>query len=114
MLVIKEGGHRLFESDPETSRVVADLLADLKLRGLAAVRDLSRRFDGWDPPSFELSEGQITESINACSPRPSCARSSHSKSRPNQGSGWATATSPSNAWVATSRAVATRCSAPPR
>jgi sulfopropanediol 3-dehydrogenase len=67
MLVIKEGGHRLFEADPETSRTVADLLSDLRLRGLAAVRDLSRRFDGWDPPSFELSEGQITESINACS-----------------------------------------------
>jgi sulfopropanediol 3-dehydrogenase len=59
MLVIKEGGHRLFETDPETSRTVADLLADLRRRGLDAVRDLSRRFDGWDPPSFELSEAHI-------------------------------------------------------
>ena len=62
MKIIKEGGHRLFENDPETARYVADLLVDLRRRGLEAVRDyyvveneIGERFwvyrsgDGLDP-----------------------------------------------------------------
>lgn len=66
MKIIKEGGHRLFETDPETARYVAQMLEDLRRRGLAAVRDLSRRFDGWDPASFELSESEIAAAIARC------------------------------------------------
>ena len=66
MQVIKEGGHRLFEEDLETSRYVAELLRDLRARGLDAVREYSEKFDDWGPPSFELSEAEIAGAIAAC------------------------------------------------
>jgi sulfopropanediol 3-dehydrogenase len=66
MKVIKEGGHRLFETDPETARYVADMLADLRRRGMDAVRDLSRKFDDWAPARFELSPKQIENAISQC------------------------------------------------
>ena len=66
MQTIKDGGHRLFEEDEETSRYVAGLLRDLRTRGIDAVRECSRKFDDWDPPDFELSPGEIDEAIDAC------------------------------------------------
>lgn len=66
MKTIKEGGHRLFEEDPETSQYVSEMLEDLRKNGMDAVRKYSRRFDNWDPPSFELSERQIDEAIARC------------------------------------------------
>ena len=69
MRVIKEGGHRLLERDPETSRIVSEMLLDLETNGLDAVREYSRRFDDWDPPDFELSEQQIVEAIARLDPQ---------------------------------------------
>lgn len=66
MKPIKEGGHRLFEEDPETSRYVADLLHGLERDGMDAVRRCSREFDDWDPPSFELDAAQVEEAISRC------------------------------------------------
>lgn len=59
MKVIKDGGHRLFEDDPETARTVSAMLLELERGGMDAVRRYSRQFDGWDPPSFELDDRQI-------------------------------------------------------
>lgn len=59
MKVIKNGGHRLFEKDPETAQVVSNILLDLEKHGMDAVRKYSAQFDGWSPDSFELSEKQI-------------------------------------------------------
>lgn len=64
--VIKEGGHRLFEDDPETARYISELLRDLRDNGMDAVRRYSREFDDWDPPSFEMSEQQIAEAMAQC------------------------------------------------
>ena len=36
---------------------------DLEKNGMDAVRQYSRKFDDWDPPSFQLSEAQIREAI---------------------------------------------------
>ena len=69
MRMFKEGGHRLFEKDPETTRVVGEMLADLEAHGLEAVRRYSRKFDNWDPPSFELTPGQIQEAIGRLDPQ---------------------------------------------
>ena len=69
MKVIKEGGHRLFEQDPETSRYVAEMLLDLEKNGLDAVRRFSRKFDDWDPPSFELSGAQVEEAVGRLEPQ---------------------------------------------
>ena len=61
MKVLKEGGHLLLTPDESTAQVVRDVLADAKKNGMDAIRKYSRRFDNWDPPSFELSPEQIRE-----------------------------------------------------
>ena len=63
MRIYKNGGHRLFESDPETSRIVSELLIELERDGMDAVRKYSEKFDDWSPESFELTEKQINDSI---------------------------------------------------
>jgi sulfopropanediol 3-dehydrogenase len=63
MKLIKPGGHRLFENDPETARVVSEMLLDLEKHGMDAVRKYSAKFDGWDPESFELSAAEIDRVI---------------------------------------------------
>ena len=67
MKVIKSGGHRLFEQDPETASVVSCMLLDLEKNGMDAVRKYSKQFDQWDPPSFRLSEAEIQEGIGKVS-----------------------------------------------
>jgi sulfopropanediol 3-dehydrogenase len=69
MKVIKEGGHRLFETDPTTARYVGEMLHELRTGGLGAVRRLSEKFDGWSPESFELSSAQIEGAIAQCPPQ---------------------------------------------
>jgi len=69
MKVAKKGGHRLFEQDRETARVVSDMLLDLEKRGMDAVRDCSERFDGWSPPGFELTPGQVEDAIASLDPQ---------------------------------------------
>jgi len=63
MKLIKQGGHRLFEQDPESARIVADMLIDLEKHGMDAVRRYSQKFDEWCPTRFELSDVQINEAI---------------------------------------------------
>jgi sulfopropanediol 3-dehydrogenase len=67
--MFKEGGHRLFEHDAETARLVAEMLANLEAHGLEAARRYSRQFDGWDPPDYELSEAQVREAIARLDPQ---------------------------------------------
>ncbi len=63
MKLIKPGGHRLFERDPETARTVSEMLSDLERNGVNAVRKYSQKFDEWSPSSFELTENQIRQII---------------------------------------------------
>jgi sulfopropanediol 3-dehydrogenase len=65
MKVVKPGGHRLFEHDPETTRTVSEMLLDLERHRVDAVRKYSEHFDNWTPESFELSETQIRQAIDA-------------------------------------------------
>jgi sulfopropanediol 3-dehydrogenase len=65
MKLIKNGGHRLFEKDPQTARIVSEMLLDLEHNGMDAVRKYSQKFDDWIPRSFELDEPQITSAIQA-------------------------------------------------
>lgn len=64
--IFKQGSHRLFEEDMETSQYVSEMLRELKRNGMDAVRKYSRKFDNWDPADFELSEQQIVEAIAKC------------------------------------------------
>ena len=62
-MIVKQGGHRLFKRDQETARVVSEMLLALETRGMDGVREYSGSFDGWTPPSFELSAEQIRGAI---------------------------------------------------
>ena len=44
-------------------------MKDIEQRGDAAVRDYSRKFDGWEPASFALSQGQIEAAVGQLSAR---------------------------------------------
>jgi len=48
---------------------VETILADIESRGDEAVREYSKKFDNWDPPSFKLSEREIQGCIEAMSLR---------------------------------------------
>ncbi|WP_437206902.1 histidinol dehydrogenase [Planctomicrobium sp. SH664] len=65
MKLLKDGGHRLFESDPETGRIVSEMLLDLETHGMNAVRKYSQRFDHWSPGSFELSASEISRAVSS-------------------------------------------------
>jgi sulfopropanediol 3-dehydrogenase len=63
MKIIKDGGHRLFENDPETAKLVSEMLLDLEKHGFDAVRRYSEKFDDWKPKSFELDAQEIKAAI---------------------------------------------------
>lgn len=65
MILYKKGGHRLFENDPETAKVVSVMLIRLEKNGMDAVREYSNKFDDWDPVDFELSSIQIDKAIES-------------------------------------------------
>ena len=53
------------EAGAEVRATVEEILADVADRGDDAVRHYSRTFDGWDPESFRLSEGEIEACVAA-------------------------------------------------
>lgn len=63
MKIIKDGIHRLFENDPETARLVSEMLLDLEKHGMDAIRRYSEKFDDWKPKSFELNAQEIKAAI---------------------------------------------------
>jgi sulfopropanediol 3-dehydrogenase len=65
MKIVKQGGHRLFEKDPETGRIVSEMLLELERNGMDAVRAYSRKFDDWDPPDFELNADAVQGAIDS-------------------------------------------------
>jgi sulfopropanediol 3-dehydrogenase len=72
MTSAKRGTRRLKTATPKLSLVaghdkvqttVAEIIADVRLRGDSAVRDFSERFDGWSPASFRLTPDEIEEIV---------------------------------------------------
>jgi sulfopropanediol 3-dehydrogenase len=57
------------ESDAAVRSTVETILADIKKRGHAAVRELSERFDKWSPESFRLTESEIEQAMSRVSKR---------------------------------------------
>lgn len=47
------------EADAQVRATVESIIADIKARGDAAVRDWSAKFDNWAPESFRLTREQI-------------------------------------------------------
>ncbi len=65
MRIFKSGEHRLFTNDPETTRIVSEMLLKLEREGMDAVRQYSEKLDGWNPKKFELSSEQVEEIIGS-------------------------------------------------
>ncbi|MCR9235911.1 MAG: histidinol dehydrogenase [Alphaproteobacteria bacterium] len=55
--------------DASTRQIVETTLADIETRGDASVRELSAKFDGYEPASFRLSSGEIEALMNQVSDR---------------------------------------------
>jgi len=53
------------ESSAQVRSTVEAILSDIAARGEAAVREYSKKFDKWSPPSFKLSESEIAECVRA-------------------------------------------------
>ena len=103
------------DDDAQVRATVEGILKDIEQRGDAAVRDYSRKFDGWDPASFALSQGQIEAAV---APRAgsmvlwmctSCLFAPPSRAIPHCLSRWAWAST----GAATTCALATAASRPP-
>ena len=64
--LLKEGRSAdfLFEADQKVQEIVRGILADIRDHGDEAVRELSHRFDDWNPENFKLSDDQIEEIIS--------------------------------------------------
>src|SRR6202790_656163 len=57
------------EADARTRATVEAIIADVRARGDAAVRELSAKFDKWSPTTFRLSEDEIRDLVAQVSPQ---------------------------------------------
>lgn len=64
-----KGAEERAEADIKVRATVEGILADIDKRGDEAVRELSRKFDNWDPASFRLSDEAIEKAIATVSER---------------------------------------------
>jgi sulfopropanediol 3-dehydrogenase len=55
-------------ADVKVRQTVEQIIADVKMRGDASVRELSEKFDRWSPPSFRLSTDEIKTLVSAVAP----------------------------------------------
>jgi sulfopropanediol 3-dehydrogenase len=55
------------EADRKVRETVETTLADIEVRGDAAVRELSEKFDNWSPASFRLTQEEIDQAISEVS-----------------------------------------------
>ncbi len=58
-----------FAADDTVAATVRDLIADVRERGDTAVRELSARFDTWEPESFRLDDAQLDAIMNSLDPQ---------------------------------------------
>lgn len=56
-------------ADSKVRGTVEDILSDVKARGDAAIRDLSQKFDNWEPTNFRLVPQEIERAIAQVSKR---------------------------------------------
>jgi sulfopropanediol 3-dehydrogenase len=69
--LVKRGGGagKAAGAPPEVVETVRGILADVEARGDAAVRELSRRFDRWEPERFRLSQEEVDAIVDGLDPR---------------------------------------------
>ena len=57
------------EADAKVRQTVESILGEVKTRGDTAIRDLSKKFDKWEPEDFRLSPAEIEAAIAQVSKR---------------------------------------------
>ncbi len=57
------------QDDAKVRGVVETTLADIEARGDAAIRDLSTKFDNYNPPSFKLTQSEIDAAMSQVTDR---------------------------------------------
>ena len=58
-----------FEADRKVRQTVEGILDDIMQRGDVAVRELSAKFDKWEPASFRLTPAEIQQLIDSLPPQ---------------------------------------------
>jgi sulfopropanediol 3-dehydrogenase len=53
--------------DDQVAARVSEMLIRIEREGMDAVRTYSRELDGWDPPSFQVTDAEIARAADACS-----------------------------------------------
>ena len=61
------GAGEIAQADAKVRATVEGILSDIEARGDRAIRELSRKFDNWDPQTFRLSDAEIEASISKVS-----------------------------------------------
>lgn len=63
---IKKGieAGEIAQADAKVRATVEGILSDIETRGDHAIRELSRKFDNWDPQTFRLSDAEIEVAIS--------------------------------------------------
>ena len=56
-------------ANADLTNKVGDIISDIEVRGEAAVRELSQRFDSWNPESFRLSDAEIADIVASVDPQ---------------------------------------------
>ena len=64
--ILKKGKNQedIKQSDEKVSKIVSNTIKTIENEGDKALRDLSIKFDNWNPESFKLNEKQIQKIIN--------------------------------------------------
>jgi sulfopropanediol 3-dehydrogenase len=69
MEYVKRGGPIKAEDTQKISDVVSQIILEIEKDGISAVRKYSEKFDGWNPPSFRVSEGEIQHAKKTIDPQ---------------------------------------------
>src|SRR5215203_4963848 len=64
----RSSGERVKGSPPEIKERVSEMLSRIERGGMEAVREYSRELDGWDPPDFRVSEGEVERAAESVDP----------------------------------------------
>ena len=55
--------------DAKVRETVTGILADIVARGDVAVRELAKKFDGFEAKTFRMTAQEVEECVKACSPQ---------------------------------------------
>jgi sulfopropanediol 3-dehydrogenase len=69
MEYVKKGGPIRAEETQKISEVVSQIILEIEKDGVSAVRRYSEKFDGWNPPSFRVSAGDIQHAKETIDPQ---------------------------------------------